>query len=283
MRRTSLAIGAVAALLGAALAAPTAASAGADPSYRSELRAGQQLVASRLFVTPTSSLMSPSGVFTLTVTGTSVELDEDEQLPTGTSTAAVNWWKFATSDYRINDRSTLTMQRNGDLVLRASGGRLIWHSNTASTRRGNYVQLLDSGDLVMRAASGKWLWSTQTTRTILRYGQRVASGDRLVNRYRQQFHITPTYLVMGRNGDLSLRWGTHQTWHTNTHVKGSHLSMTKGGRLQVVSPKGKQIWVSPASGRKASLTLEQCGVMELDSHSPHGRTWNPTHTQSTCG
>jgi hypothetical protein len=261
-----------------------AATAGPPPAYRSVLGSRQHLTASRYLVTPHSTIQSPSGVFALTVEGTSVAINETEPLSDGTTTGTENWWQFATKGYKLNDRSTLTMQHNGDLVLRQSTGRVIWRSHTAGKGRDDYLQLKDDGDLVIRAADGRRIWHSATTATILTAAREIPSGARLVNRYRQQFHITPTYLTMQRDGDLVLTWGSHRTWHSATHRRGAYARISPGGRLEVVSARGAVLWRSPRVGPAASLTLGQCGILELSAeYGSDQRLWNPTHKHALCG
>jgi hypothetical protein len=261
----------------------TTANASSPPVYQSVLGSGQHLTASRDLIDPHSTIESPSGVFALTVSGTSVEINEDEPLSDGTLTGAENWWQFATTGYKLHDRSTLTMQRDGDLVLRQSTGRTIWSSHTAGKGKDDYLQLKDDGDLVIRASNGRRIWHSATTSTVLTAAREIPSGSRLVNRYRQQFHITPTYLTMQRDGDLVLAWGRRRMWHSATHRRGAYAELSSGGRLEVVSTHGAVLWRSPSAGRAAWLNVEQCGILELSPSDGTAPVWNPTHKHATCG
>ena len=256
-----------------------AAPASADAGYRSMLRSGEHLTATRDPERWASTLHSPSGRFDLGLAGRSVRIDESEWLADGSGVGTTIWWQSEKMRTRFVpfDRSTFTMQRNGNLVLRLSDGRVIWASHTAVP--GSYVQLLDTGNLVIRAPSGRRVWSTRTTAVYLLPGQGLASGHYLVERYRQQFGIAPTYLTMQRDGDLVLRQGRNRTWHSNTHVAGSSMRLTARGRLEVVTAHGRVVWSSPRVGSSALLSLDQCGIVVL---SGAGGSWNPTHRQPAC-
>ena len=162
------------------------------------------------------------------------------------------------------------MRSNGNLALHTSKGKLIWSSHTTGTGRHNYVTMQNDGNLVMRTASGKVVWSSGTTRTILPNGGVLASGQHMVDRYRQQFGITPTWLSMQRGGDLVLALGRRIVWSTGTHVRGAYARLLPHGDLVLYAPSGKIIWRSGTSGRPTFLELV-AGCADINTS--YGAVW----------
>ena len=225
---------------------------------------------------------SLSGVFTLSLTGDSVQLQENESFPDGFEAGTVDWWQFLHAG-RLNayDKSKFCMRTNGDLVLSTSKGKVIWSSHTAGTGRHNSIRLENDGNLVMHNDHGKAVWATDTTRTIMIAGTTLRSGAHMVYRYRQQFGITPTRLIMRRSGDLVLQRGSKVIWTTHTHVKGAHATLLRDGDLVVYSPAGKALWQSHTRGHDAFLELN-CSYMSM-SYRTSGTSWNaPTGSKPSC-
>lgn len=264
------------------VAVPVESSLASSVVYRDVLTAGQHLRYDNNPAQPGSTLQSQSGAFALEVTGTSMMIMENEQYPSGgPGVGTATWWQFATKGYNSNDHSTLTMQRNGNLVLRGSGGRVIWSSHTSGY--GNWARMQDDGNLVVRNGRGARIWSSHTTRVLMLAGMRLGAGRTFVNRYRQRW-VTPTFLTMTRSGDLVVRWGTTRTWHSDTHVAGSHLLVTRAGRAAIVTPKGAVVWRSPSVGARPILQVDQCGRLMMVADMPSRATWAPTrHQPQSCG
>jgi len=227
---------------------------------------------------------STSGVFTLRLTGDSVQLQENESFPDGFGAGTLDWWQFLypnTGSLNSYDKSKLCMRTNGDLVLSTSKGHVIWSSHTTGTGRHNSIRLQNDGNLVMYNGRGKAVWATHTTRTIMITETTLRSGAYMVDRYRQQFGITPTWLIMRRSGDLVLQRGTHVIWSTHTHVKGAHAALLRDGDLVVYSPAGKVLWQSHTRGHDAFLELN-CSYMSM-SYRTSGTSWNaPAGPQPYC-
>jgi hypothetical protein len=278
--RVVAAISALAAtLLALSYTVPADASTDGIPAV---LGTGRCLTANVYGQGPGAERESLSGVFTLSLTGDSVQLQEDESFPDGFAAATVDWWQFL-YPARLNsyDKSKLCMRTNGDLVLSTSKGKVIWSSHTAGTGHHNSVRLENDGNLVMYNGRGKAVWSTDTTRTIMIAGTTLRSGAHLVYRYRQQFGITPTWLIMQRSGDLVLKRGSQVIWSTRTHVKGAHAALLRDGDLVVYSPVGKVLWQSHTRGHDAFLELN-CSYMSL-LYRTSGTSWNaPAGSQPSC-
>jgi hypothetical protein len=217
---------------------------------------------------------SRSGVFTLLVTPESVEIDESEPLaPGGPYAGTTTWWQFMYPNpgYLPPDRSRLCMRSSGNLSLRTSKGKVIWSSHTAGTGRHNYLTMQDYGNVIVRTAKGKVVWSSRTTRTILPGGSTLASGRHLVYRYRQQFGITPTWLIMRKKGDLVMMLGKRLLWSTRTHVRGAYAKLLPRGNFVVYAPSGRVLWRSRTHGRPSFLELTT-GCLTFNTS--HGTVWS---------
>jgi D-mannose binding lectin len=244
--KTGLAIGcAVGAVIAASLFAVDSASFAA--TQPNTLYAGQQIVAGQVG----SYLESRSGEFALFVGPGRVTMQQHVVLagPRGLRYANTDIWTRDDPTGRAtssNDHSTLRMQRNGNLVLATSRGRVLWSSNTAGTGRQNRVVLKNSGNLVLSTAGGRRLWASRTTRLILRPGLGLAPGARLVDRRDSQIDPVPGILTMQRDGNLVYRCarGPKVAWSTHTHTRNSRLAMETDGNLAVRGPQGRLIWSS---------------------------------------
>jgi hypothetical protein len=207
---------------------------------------------------PGSQLFSPSGVFALSVAPESVEIDEDEPLaPDGPYAGTTTWWQFMYPNpgYLPPDKSRLCMRSSGNLSLRTSKGKLIWSSHTTGTGRHNYLTMQNNGNLVIRTGTDRPVWSSGTTQTILPGDSTLASGRHLVDRYRQQFGVTPTWLSMRKNGDLVLIQGKRLLWSTGTHVRGAYARLLPRGDFVVYAPSGRVLWRSRTHGKPSFLEL----------------------------
>ena len=273
----------ISALAAAALALSLAVPAGASAEGISPVLAtGKCLTANVDGLGAGAERESLSGVFALRVTGDSVQIAENETFPDGFGAGTVNWWQFLSAG-RLNsrDKSKLCMRTSGSLVLSTSKGKVIWSSHTAGTGRHNSVRLENDGNLVMYNGRGKAVWSTRTTRTIMIAGTTLRSGTSLVDRYRQQFGIAPTWLAMKSNGDLVLESRSRILWSTHTHVRGAHAALLRSGDLVVYSPAGRLLWQSHTRGHDAFLELN-CSYMSL-SYRTSGTNWNaPAGPQPAC-
>jgi hypothetical protein len=281
---TALALAAPAGASAGSAAAAANASPGASASGSAAVLAtGTCLVANRTGQGARASRVSRSGVFTLNVTSQSVQLWETETFPDGFSAGTVDWWQFAypNSGSLGDDKSTFCMRVSGSLVLSTSKGKVIWSSHTAGTGRHNYLKVENDGNLVIYTGRGKAVWTSGTTRSIMIAGTTLRSGAHLVYRYRQQFGITPTWLIMRRSGDLVLQRGSDVIWSTRTHVKGARAALLRDGNFVVYSPGGRVLWQSHTRGHDAFLELN-CSYLGM-SYRGSGTSWNaPAGPQASC-
>lgn len=252
-----------------------------SPVLGTVLPAGRTIYAG---LTSASKLISPSGVFQVWVTSRSVEIDESEHFPDGYSAGMSTWWQFD-SHQGANppqDKSRLTMQSDGNLVLYLSTGAVIWASHTSGTGSHNALYLQNDGNLVIYNPSGRVVWQSRTQHNILVAGTVLRSGQQVVNRYREQFIPQLTRFAMQTNGDLALYYGSTLTWHTNTHVAGSRADLLANGNLAIFSPSNKLVWQSGTHGTDGSITINTCGAAWIGFR--YGTEWNmPPGLGGSCG
>ncbi len=235
--------------------------AASSPVLGSVLRPGQSLTAG----SGTSSLASPSQEFALTVEqGASISLWQSETFPSIAKTVfGLVWAITGVPAPGAHDRSRLTMQPDGNLVLHSAIGKALWSSRTSGAGNSLYVQ--DDGNLVMYSPASHPLWSSGTTRVLLLAGSVIPSGARYVSHtHPQSSPAAIGRLEMQRDGNLVLYGGAAPVWSSNTHVAGSHAAFTSGGILAIYSPKNQLLWRSASYGPYSSMTL-LCGQLLLTS------------------
>lgn len=266
---------------------PSGSAAGAvsatatSPVLGTVLPAGHTIYAG---LTNTSKLTSPSGVFDVWVQSRSFQIDETEHYSDGFSAGTVTWTQFDSS-HGANppqDRSRLTMQSDGNLVLAMSTGAVIWASHTGGTGSHNALYMQNDGNLVIYNPSGQTVWQSRTEHTILVAGTVLRSGQQVVSRYREQFVPQLTRFAMQTNGDLALYYGSTITWHTNTHVAGSRAYLLSNGNLAIFSPSNKLVWQSGTHGTDSSITINTCGEAWIGFRG--GTEWDmPPGLRGSCG
>jgi hypothetical protein len=182
------------------------------------------------------------------------------------------------------------MQSGGDLVETVSGGgRVLWKSGTSGA--GAYAVLQDNGDLVVHAVNGDVLWTNDVAGTgcpsldvqedgnvvdydpakaiwssgsnyQLRDGDKLQAGQRLYADNREyELYLHPT-------GDLSLyNDANQQIWDTNTAGNpGDYLEMMPSGNVDVWSSAGTRLWQSSTAGNTgAHAYVASNGNFEVDS------------------
>lgn len=244
-----------------------------DSGGGNTLRSGHRLVAKRGGLT--SWLLSRSLRFDLTVWGGGLQLQDNVQRTRMVGAGYPTWARYAE-----NGRSrsaTLTMQRDGNLVLRGDNGRIAWSSHTNG--RGNYARLLDDGRFVVRNRNDVTIWSSGTSAVLMVTGDKLLPGHLLSNHTGH----TVTRLIMGSGGNLVLRNGSRRVWQTDTHVRGSYLTVTEGRRLAVVKPNGHVAWHSLEVGHGPLLTVARNGRITLTGVSPSDRCWvRPVGASRDC-
>jgi len=97
------------------------------------------------------SLVSQNGKYWL-------RLMEDGSLAFSRKANGEPLWTSDTSDSKATD---LTMQQDGNLVLKLANGEVVWSSNTAGAKEASLVAQPD-GNLVIYAAGERPVWATQT-------------------------------------------------------------------------------------------------------------------------
>jgi hypothetical protein len=262
-------------LLGTLVAAPSAGAAGNDDAFSPQLPSGHCLQATRS--DPAPELDSANGRFQLWLWYQGqLQLENHIDSPVGGYGYPI--WDPVALKSGVRT-AALCMQRNGDLVVH-QGTRFVWHTGTATTAAGGYARLLDTGRLVVRTKAGKTVWSSSTTAVLMAAGDKLPSGQVLVNR---TYPGSTTILEMRTNGDLVLRRNGTTTWHSNTHVRGSYMYITTTGRMAIATPAHKAIWNTRAVGRYPLLRVTQLGRLTLQER-PNGACYVfPASSNPDCG
>lgn len=273
MRRRSLTALSTAALLLITTAAVTVMNTGSAAGATSTcpattLSAGQHLIAD----TRCSQLHSADGRFILYVEDSDLTMYQNVH-GAGEPAGILDIWTGATwTQWSYHDTSrrnmTLTMERNGNLVLEGPRGAVFWQTNTAGSGATHLV-LRDNGRLLLLTASGKRVWASNSGVFALGGGDRVASGGFLMEtingwgatsygqgpvQYTRFSQVRVSRMLT--TGDF-VAYCTNSTrvfWHTNTHTPGSYLTMLEDGRLVVESPSGRILWSSPTRDWRSAFT-----------------------------
>ncbi|MGN6723964.1 MAG: hypothetical protein ACTHJM_15250 [Marmoricola sp.] len=226
------------------------------------LSAGQHLIAD----TRCSQLHSPDGRFILYVEDADLTMYQNVH-GAGEPAGTLDIWTGATwTQWSYNETSrrnmTLTMERNGNLVLAGPRGAVFWQTNTAGSGATHLV-LRDSGRLLLLTASGKRVWASNSGVYALGGGDRVGSGGFLMETTNwgatSSGHPGVSQVRVSRmltTGDfVSYCMNSKRVyWHTNTHTPGSYITMLEDGRLVVESPSGRILWSSPTRGWRGAFT-----------------------------
>jgi CHAP domain len=181
--------------------------------------------------------------------------------------------------------TTITMQLDGNLVMRTATGKVLWASHTSAS--GNWLELDPLGNLDIFSSGDVLLWTngklTTNTASDLGPGQELITGQYLVSLDGSQqvalsslgavFEaplVNPgsvgwtspvaggTNLYMNPNGDLELRdTSNHVLWSTLTaHHPGTQLQVLNSGVVQLITPNNLAIWhVSPTTPPVISTAL----------------------------
>jgi hypothetical protein len=175
-------------------------------------------------------------------------------------------------------RTTLTMQADGNLVLRQSGAAR-WSSGTGAYP-GAFTVVQPDGNVVLRDRNGTARWSSRTSTgasvptvalvqnggfyvdpegpavfqtftsyDVLKRGARLASGKQL-----RSFSGDCT-LTMQTNGNLVARCGGTVRWSSRTSAAGSYAVMQTDGNLVVRDRSGRARWSSGSRSADAYLLV----------------------------
>ncbi|WP_375485994.1 hypothetical protein [uncultured Jatrophihabitans sp.] len=180
---------------------------------------------------------------------------------------------------KMTTGARMCMSTAGDLVL-SKHGTTLWHSKTSGRAKGGRAQLTDGGRFVVRTSTGRVVWSSSTTAVLLRAGDHLMPGSTLVNRTHPG---STTRLTMSTSGDLVLMRNHTVVWHTKTHARGSHLTVTSAGHLSVITRTGRVVWRSAYEGHRPVLTIAQKGRFVFDGLNRNGCYVRPSYSSHDCG
>jgi hypothetical protein len=247
-----------------------------EDAYTSVLHTGHCLEAGGR--NPATYLESTSTRFDLELYAGQLDITNRIHATASTSASYSTWLVLRRpADVRVR-RSTLCMQTNGNLVMR-NDGTAVWSSHTAGSGHHNTALIRNDGAFVVRSAPGKRVWSTHTTAVLMKVGDSLRPGATLTNATSPYGH---THLTMQRSGNLQLYRDRALVWQTDTHTRGSYLTISSRYRLVVRTPGGSILWRSAAVGRGAVLTVAQKGRMTFDSVFG-GLCWQRPQSGLSCG
>ncbi|MDT4923530.1 MAG: hypothetical protein QOG01_1243 [Pseudonocardiales bacterium] len=261
-------------LIGCALVLAGAASVAVGPSIAAastrdvtRLGAGQSLIAG----TSAYFIQSRDRRFAAKVSPFYMMLGEDEL--TQSSYAGATTWSVSdpNSPVRLRgDRTRLTMQGNGNLVLRTGGGTVFWQTHTAGTGTHNEFVVTNSGNMEVRTSAGKVVWMSHTTPVLLTAGKSFRTGQRWIYRGTVGSRWA-TSMTISSAGNFLLQDHGVATWTRGHSVKGSYVLMRPGGNLVLYTPSGNTLWQTHTGGHTGAwLELTSCGF-QIDWRSNAGK------------
>lgn len=219
-----------------------------------------------------TKMVSRDGHFTLDISSSGLSLEQglsSTGVPTGFINVTVGTWSESSADGYVYSGLALVLRSSGDLVLVTPRGVVLWSTHTAGTGA-THLGLQNNGRLVLRTAAGKAVWTSNSGFSGLGVGERVTTGQRLVDStnyfaIHNGVRTTSTRIdttTMQSNGDLVYRCSRGRVpvvWHTNTHVPGSYVVFQSNGEEVVRAPSGRALWATPTRG--ARYAWSTMGIM----------------------
>ncbi|MGX4733670.1 hypothetical protein [Kitasatospora griseola] len=181
-----------------------------------------------------------------------LEMQEDGNFVLYRRSDGVPTWNTATWN---NRGASLTVQPDGNTVLKNAGGNPIWHTGTWQFADA-YLKLQDDGRLLVYKNSGSedtasTVWTTAT----LRNGAGLPSG--------RMIRAKTTYLIMQYDGNLVLHRNSDNVaiWASGTDGNsGATLKVQDDGNVVVYRTDGSAAWASNTNGNSyAYLKLQDDG------------------------
>ena len=169
-----------------------------------------------------------------------------------------------TSDGRVlwesrtdgNPGAAAVMQRDGNFVIYSAAGRALWETRT-NGHPGAWMAVQTDADVVVYDAAGP-LWSTRTA------DSELTPGELLKPAWYLEAPSRLCQLIMERDGDLAWISGSGQVlWQTGTSTDtGASVVMQRDGNFVVYSSTGRPLWQSGTSGHPGAR-LEATGSAEV--------------------
>ena len=174
---------------------------------------------------------------------------------------------FASDTYAGGSR--LVMQTDGNLVVYAPDGSARWNSRTWDGP-GSRLVLQDDGNLVVYRPDGRagW-WSGWDQPDRLRTGQALYAGQQLTSpngRYRTAMQTDGNLVVYAPDGRVLAT--------TDTYGAGNWLAMQTDGNLVVYAPSGRPLWNSRSWGANSGVVLQDDGNLVVYRTSGSAAWWS---------
>lgn len=155
----------------------------------------------------------------------------------------------------------LVMQGDGNLVIYNAAGTPIWHTRSSGHPGARAAMQID-GNLVVYSSANKVLWSSGPDR--LRFPPAptgdTLSGGRQLSTGQSLTAANGRYrLVMQSDGNVVVYAGDGRAaWSSGTsRSPGSRLVMRTDGNLVIVNPAGAVVWQTRTAGHAGSRTVLQ--------------------------
>ncbi|MEW9554854.1 hypothetical protein [Nonomuraea sp. NPDC050783] len=144
-----------------------------------------------------------------------------------------------------------TMQKDGNLVIRDNAGKPLWSSATASP--GALLAVQNDGNIVIYSAKGTPLWDRRT------YIERLPSGASLKTDQYIRSRDHSYVLYQQKDGNLVLSKGGKAVWASRTTGAGVFTTMQRDGNLVVRDNAGQALWSTGTSSPGAWLGVQNDG------------------------
>ena len=189
----------------------------------------------------------------------SLDVQPDGNLVLNAPGGRVLWHSWTWS----NPGALLVLQPDGNLVLYSQTGRALFHTSTWGSP-GTRLVLQDDGNLVVYRSDGTPAWYTGMDRTAI--GDTVAAGRQLTGGQSITSQNGQYQLVVQRDGNV-VTYGPDRRplWDSNTWWSpGAKLTLQRDGNLVIYSAGGAAIWHSFTWGNPGSrLVIQDDGNLVL--------------------
>lgn len=174
------------------------------------------------------------------------------------------WGQLRRGQRLVNGTTTLTMQTDGDLVLRAGPSVVMWHTDTRG--RGVFANLKPNNQLVVRDSRSRIIWASPPR-----------SGS-------------PQGLVVDSGGLVYVKAASRMAWSTGTAVKGFAVaSLSARGWSSAQWPCLQALWQresnwNPAAQNRSSGAFGIPQALPGNKMASAGADWRTNYrTQITWG
>ena len=191
---------------------------------------------------------------------------------------------FWTSRTAGHDGARLTLQTDGNLVIRDPAGRALWSSGTAGGGSGAHLGFDATDTPVLTMANGRKAWSTfqpgghPVVAGSLHAGEYLFQGQKLSNSATAEKPFSVT-LRLQTDGNLVLdAYASANVWSSRTAGHpGAYLVLQTDGNLVLRGANGSTVWANGVHGVSGARLIPQYNG-DLGEFAPDGRLLWHTRT-----